>query len=267
MSEQAHTEQSTKSTRTKSEKKSEKQRSVQAVTRKVARGSKEFEVSTFDMVPALGLKNRSWKLGDFSMVDKVMHDHIYHSANDQTGQEHFFTTPSLGHFHKIVVDWDQEVIYRRKDENGKIEELKGPLVKCSPPLMWKKIPSEDGQSFRKILVKVVVVKAKKINVDTSEEYTDEQTDPTAPAVQQKDLFDTHTHEAIYLGTEVMTSEGQGQLRKKNREELEQHFEGQGGEQMLSLHSLEHAPDKLPPDQRAALLSNIKSDNVVEKSET
>lgn len=213
-----------------------------------SRGSTEFAVHTFDFEPAFALKNRAWKLGDLTKIHRVEHDHIYHSTNDRTGSPNIYTAPMLGHFHKIQINWNKKVVYKKKLINGAVEEIEGPEIICGPPLQWKTFTIGDRRLKKAV---PIIHEASKELKDFGDDVTQEELERFGAT---KDIKDTHTHTGIYLGTEVMTMGSRGALAKKSVEEIRAAAESDPGalNQIQKMTGLQNAMQNVGPEAKEEL---------------
>ena len=163
------------------------------VPRIFSRDSIEHHIHTFKTTVSQMTKNRSWQKTVFT-PEKIEHCHIYHSHSER-GQSNKHTTATGGHFHEV------EVIY---GEGGAIE-----TVKCGPPL--KRIEKQVGNTV-KTFIRPVEWKVR---------------DAEDPEQGWTTFKDEHTHEFLYLGSEVFSNHKKKEIMEANGRALPAKFETKG----------------------------------------
>lgn len=170
---------------------------------KIRKGQREIEVSRFKLLTGYAKHNKSYKYKLPVFADDTPHVHWFRDFDARSGKPQVFASMVAGHTHRIEVDWDETRDVEVEYPDGSKQVFKDqPIITCSPAIVEVKTYFDPNQPPHRSMQPRVF--ANRV---------------PGPDGQVRDIVDDHTHQVIYLDTEVLTFAQIQQIRAKSREEI------------------------------------------------
>lgn len=167
----------------------------------IFRDQMQIRIDRFKLQLANMKKNLSWDKKQPNLVD-VEHTHFFISK-DENGRPQKYCTPIGGHFHELISMGTEMVktgMIVSDDKGRPIEEILPRFVaKFGPALRHEYIKRSDGSSKK-------MIRPVAFNIITEDDEHGEMKDK---------LPDSHTHEAVYLHSEMFDTQKKRAIQSSN----------------------------------------------------